>query len=107
GWRIHLWFSRRQIWAPHSAHGRHHLLFADGIADRVGSQLHGLSHLARALRNRHGRGMGTGRVARDGVVAHTSARFVFRNLATRLRVRLSARRVGLLDNLSFLWLARS
>ena len=62
---------------------------------------------ARALRNRHGRRMGTGRVARDGIVADRSARIVLGNSATGLCVRLSPRRARLLDCVSVFRMARA
>src|SRR6478736_10475436 len=50
--------------------------------------------------------MGTGRVAGYGNSANGSARIVFRNSATRIRIRLSAGGNRVLGRISVLWLAR-
>src|SRR5205085_12055290 len=44
--------------------------------------------------------MGPGCIARDGIVANAGAWFVLRNFATRLRLRVSPGRAGLLDRFS-------
>src|SRR6266403_1123030 len=60
-----------------------------------------------ALRDRHGRRMGVGRVAGNGNIANSGARIVLGNFAARLRVRLSPGGGCLLDRVSALRLARS
>src|SRR6266567_2927500 len=69
GWRVHLWTPWRSIRAAHPAHARHHFLFVHGIAYGVFSELHNVADFPRALWNRHGRRMGTGRVVSDGNLA--------------------------------------
>src|SRR5205085_12651225 len=50
--------------------------------------------------------MGPGCIARDGIVANAGAWFVLRNFATRLRLRVSPGRAGLLDRFSDFRVAR-
>src|SRR6266852_3520677 len=51
--------------------------------------------------------MGTGRIAGDGIASNRNAGTVFRYFATRLRVRVPARRGSLLARLPVFWLART
>src|SRR5882724_5005 len=103
--RVHLWFVRRQIWTARPAHDGHCFLLGHGIADRIRAEFHCISDFARALRSRHGRRMGTGRVARNGIAADANTRAVLRNSAAGLRGWLFARSLGLLGGVSALRLA--
>src|SRR5262249_7917097 len=71
------------------------------------SELHLATDFPRALRNRHGRGMGSWRISGNGNVANCSTRIVLGNLTTRVRFRLSAGGHCVLDRVSILRVARS
>src|SRR5436309_15535367 len=98
--------ARRSIWPPYPFDDRHCLLFGRRIADRLRAEFRDVSTVARPFRDRDGRGMGAGCIARDGIVANARAWFVLRNFATRLRLRVSPGRAGLLDRLSNFRVAR-
>src|SRR5207253_6220007 len=86
---IHLWMARRSIWPSHPFDDRYRFLFARRIADCLRAEFRNVSTLARPFRDRDGRRMGLGRVARDGIVANARAWFVLRNFAARLCLRVS------------------
>src|SRR5581483_3559259 len=104
--RVHFWFARGPVWAAHAADDRHHFLLSHGVAHRVLSELHMAVDLSRALRNRHGRRMGTWRVTGDGNPADCSTWVVLGNFTTRLCVWLSAGGRCVLDRVSILRVAR-
>ena len=106
GGRVYLRAAGRSVRAADPAHDRHCLLFPHGVAHRFRAQFHDVPDLSSALRNRHGRRVGAGRIVGDGKFAHRSARIVFRNSATGLRVRLPVGRGCLLAGVSVLRLAR-
>ena len=66
GRRAGLRLDRRPLRPPHPADDRRHLLLGRRSAERACSHLRMVPVHARALRNRDGRRMGRGRVARDG-----------------------------------------
>src|SRR5205807_8270625 len=105
--RVHFWIARGPVRAPHAADDRHHLLLSHGVAHRVFSELHLAANLPRALWNRHGRRMGTRRVAGNGNPADCRAWIVLGNSTTRLCVRLSAGGRCVLDRISILRMART
>ena len=84
---------------------RHPFLFRDGNCFRACAHVPHLSYPALALRHRHGRRLGRGRVAGAGIRFREIARHSFRNFAGRLRARQFARRRRLLDGFSALGLA--
>ena len=61
---------------------------------RLRAQLHRLLHLANAVRHRHGRRVGRGRLAGHGARARALARRALRHSAGRISHRLSAGRRG-------------
>src|SRR5207302_6033264 len=98
--------ARRSIWPPHPFDDRHRFLFDRRIADCLRAEFRDVSVVASAIRDRDGRRMGPGCIARDGIVANARAWFVLWNFATRLRLRVSPGRAGLLDRLSNFRVAR-
>src|SRR4029077_4790421 len=97
---LHLWMAGRSIWTTGSSDDRHWFLLDHRIADGVRPEFRNVSVVARLVRDRNGRRMGPGRIARDGIVADANARSVLGNFATGLRLRLSPCRTGLLDRFS-------
>src|SRR5205807_10246242 len=81
-------------------------LFGRRIANCVRAEFRDVSGVAGLVRDRDGRRMGPGCVARDGIIANAGARSVLRNFATRLRLWVSPGRAGLLDRLSNFRVAR-
>ena len=76
---------------PHPTDDRRHLLFPRRSAERPRAELRMVPGDARAVRNRDGRRMGRGRVARDGSGRAALARILFRTSAGGLCGRLPAR----------------
>src|SRR5215510_5225243 len=83
GGRVHLWIAWRPFREAHPPDDQHHLLLSYGIAHGVFPELYLAAHLPRALRNRHGRRVGTWGVAGNGDASDCSARVVLRNLTAR------------------------
>ena len=104
--RAHLRLDRRPLRPPHPADDRRHLLFRRRSAERPRAELRMVPGDARAVRNRDGRRMGRGRVARDGSGRAAMARILFRTAAGGLCGRLSARGGGVLLRLPALRMAR-
>ena len=96
----------RSIWPPRSSDDRHRFLFDRRIADCLRAEFRDVSVVASAIRDRDGRRMGPGCIARNGIIANARAWFVLRNVATRLRFWVSPGRTGLLDRLSNFRVAR-
>ena len=92
-----LWLDGGPLRPPHSADDRRHLLFGRGSAFRFRAQLSRVSDSAASLRHRHGRRMGRGRVARDGICSGKVARNFIRCAAGGLRARQFARGRRVLD----------
>src|SRR5205814_1699604 len=86
---------------------RHHFLFGDGIAHGVFAELHLAPDFSCALRNWHGRRMGTWRIPGDGNLADRSARVVLGDPTAGLRFWLSVGGSRLLGGVSVLRLART
>ena len=106
GRRISFRLAGGPLRAAAAADARRPVLLGHRDLVRLRADLSHILHLAAALRHRHGRRMGRGRVARDGVGAGEVARNSFRRFAGGLRARQSAGGHRFLDGFPALGLAR-